>query len=308
VSFYSSSASSRDGRSDSDSECDRRSQEAQKKTKTGNGKNYAFFGVFDGHGGKDAADFVRKHLYKNIVEQSSFKTSVTTAIEHGFATTESDFSSKVKTEKINGAVGTTACVAIFVENERTHKREMFIANLGDSAAVLCRAGEPILLTIQHSLKNPAEKERIEKLGGKIHGERLGHPVWNPDLISIAVTRAIGDTYFKDRTWVDDKSSGLIAVPEVVRVELSPRDQFVVIASDGLWDVISPAEVVEFVQQYDWVDLNQICKDLVDLALRRKTMDNTTVVLIKLNLREKAINVGHSDSSSTDGQRKSSPSS
>jgi serine/threonine protein phosphatase PrpC len=63
----------------------------------------------------------------------------------------------VRDRRIDGAVGTTACVAIFAEYKYAQKRELFIANLGDSAAVMCRGGRAKMLTTSHNLKNPVEK-------------------------------------------------------------------------------------------------------------------------------------------------------
>lgn len=100
------------------------------------------------------------------------------------------------------------------------------------------------MTSLHNLKNEAEKERVLKVGGQIvpHRipamQRLGHPVWNKNLINIGVTRSIGDFYFKDPQFVQDKQSGLIAEPDVTDDVLTTKDEFLIIASDGKQNINS----------------------------------------------------------------------
>jgi serine/threonine protein phosphatase PrpC len=190
--------------------------------------HYAFFAVYDGHGGTEAADFVRKNLHNNIVNNNFFKTNPEKAIQEGFIKTEKDFENLVLNNKMDGLIGSCACIALIYGNI------LYIASVGDSAAILCRNGNVIKLTNPHTPMNEKEKERIEKIGGRIVscGTRLGHPIWNPQLINIGVTRAIGDIYFKHNTYTEGKLSGLIAEPEINKITLTKNDLFFLIASDG----------------------------------------------------------------------------
>lgn len=240
--------------------------------------NYAFFAVYDGHGGNQAAQFVSSKLHNNIVTNPLFPTNTEQAIREGFVLTEKQFEEETIREKIHGGVGTTACVGIIF------KHTLYIANVGDSAAILCRKGKPIPLTNPHTVKNPKEKERIAALGGVIvKDQRLGHPLWNPHLINIGVTRAFGDFYFKQKEWTDGKPSGLTAEPEIVQLPLTTDDYFLLLASDGFWDVIGTQQAISLITTKigEKQDLNCICKELTDLALKRATEDNTTVLLVKL---------------------------
>lgn len=240
--------------------------------------NYAFFAVYDGHGGNQAAQFVSSKLHNNIVQHPLFSTNIEEAIREGFIQTEKQFEEETIREKIHGGVGTTACVGIIF------KHTLYIANVGDSAAILCRKGKPIPLTNPHTVKNPKEKDRISSLGGVIvKDQRLGHPLWNPHLINIGVTRAFGDFYFKQKEWTDGKPSGLTAEPEIVQLPLTTDDYFLLLASDGFWDVIGTQQAISLITTKigEKQDLNLICKELTDLALKRATEDNTTVLLVKL---------------------------
>lgn len=89
-------------------------------------------------------------------------------------------------------------------------------------------------------------------------------------------------YFKQVEYTEGKPSGLIAEPEITKIVLTTEDEFVLLASDGFWDVISKQRACEFIrsQAHDY-DVNMTCKGLTDLALREKTLDDTTVLLIKL---------------------------
>jgi len=231
--------------------------------------------VYDGHGGTHAAEFTAHHLHTNIVEHASFDSDPVVAIREGFQKTEKQFEKESLDKKVHGGVGTTACVCIVID------QTLYVANVGDSAAVLCRNVAPVPLTQAHTLSNPAERERVSKVGAVICENRLGHPLWNPNFIHIGVTRAIGDFYFKLDEWCKGKQSGLIAEPDIKKWQLTGDDFFILLASDGFWDVVTPMQAVLFVSKEAATPLDELCKKLVDLALRRSTLDNTTVVLVKL---------------------------
>merc|ERR1739848_450865 len=83
--------------------------------------------------------------------------------------------------------GTTAAVAVLVQNR------LIVGGVGDSEIVLCRDNTALPLCKIHSLKkNPDEITRVESAGGRIWKQRLGHPKYNPALISLGVSRAMGD--------------------------------------------------------------------------------------------------------------------
>jgi len=245
----------------------------------------SFFTVCDGHGGTEAAEYVCSHLFNLISSQSHFEKDPEEAIVVGFAETEKGWHNYAQKEQIDGTVGTTVTTAIVLGNI------LFVANVGDSEAVLCSNGKAQVLTKTHVPSNSEERERVEREGGVIisdrHGTyRLGHPVWNASYVNLGVTRAIGDLYFKDTEYVQNKKSGLIAVPDIVKRELTQQDQFLLLCSDGFWDVITPEEAVQGVLNIIHEDSNSICKVLLELSNIRNAIDNVTVMLIKFNMVNK----------------------
>ena len=113
------------------------------------------------------------------------------------------------------------------------------ANTGDSRAVLARGGQAVTLSNDHKPYLPGEKERIEKAGGQVKFNRV-----NGDL---AVSRALGDFVYKRCESVAFKEQAVTAFPEIIVEEREESDQFIVLACDGIWDVMSSQEVVEKVR-------------------------------------------------------------
>ena len=116
--------------------------------------------------------------------------------------------------------GSTACVVV-VRRECVHN-VLYVANIGDTRAVLSKGGQAERMSIDDKCDNPNEIQRIKAAGGLILQQRVGGV--------LAVTRAFGDHSLK--------ASGLISVPHIQKYMLKPFDKFLVIASDGVWDELS----------------------------------------------------------------------
>merc|ERR1711974_65939 len=120
--------------------------------------------------------------------------------------------------------GTTAAVALV---DRTRGR-CIVGNVGDSEILMGTrnsSGETNFQTLTevHQLKrNEQEAERIKQAGGRIWRGRLGHPKINPQVLSLTVTRAIGDAFFKEDSYTDGHASGLIADPFIMPVEVGAK--------------------------------------------------------------------------------------
>ncbi|KAK9919236.1 hypothetical protein M0R45_027845 [Rubus argutus] len=138
--------------------------------------------------------------------------------------------------------GTTAVTLI------KQGRDIIVGNVGDSRAVLCTRDKDdtlmaIQLTVDLKPNLPAEAERIRKCRGRVfalHDEPEVSRVWLPnnDSPGLAMARAFGDFCLKD--------FGLISVPDVSYRRLTEKDQFIVLATDGIWDVLSNKEVVDII--------------------------------------------------------------
>lgn len=235
-----------------------------------------FFAVYDGHGGPQCAEFLRDHLHKLILCHPDVHTNPEKAIHDGIIEADKQFLQRTEVE--TNESGSVCAVALFLDDS------LVVGNVGDSEIVLCRNGSPVVLTTKHNLtNNHSEVERVKSVGGKIFHNRVGHPKFNPSVVSIAVTRAIGDAGFKLDEYTDGKPSGVIAVPEVKSIKLSAEDEFLVIGCDGLWDVMTYSEVVDFCYRrfMSGVGAQTIAEELAQAALNKGSTDNVTAMLIHL---------------------------
>jgi serine/threonine protein phosphatase PrpC len=137
---------------------------------------------------------------------------------------------------------------------------LFCANVGDSRSVLCRDGQAIALSRDHKPHDPDEKKRIEGVGGSVHPVMRERPAvccfkaakvpYGADRLwpgGFSVSRALGDIDYKDLRRGKVKVVGtLIARPDVSVTSLTPYDRFAIVASDGLWDVMTSQEACDFV--------------------------------------------------------------
>jgi len=252
---------------------------------------FAFFGIYDGHGGDIASEFVCANLHLAFNSHPNLDTrsepdwpdQYETALREAFCTVERQYLEKVSITK--DCSGTTAAVAVVKENQ------LFVGNVGDSEIVLCIEGNKALtLTEVHNPKrNEKEAERVENMGGVLYQGRVAHPVYSPELISIAVSRAIGDYGFKKGEFTNDKESGLIAEPYVMHLTLLPnKHNFLIIACDCVWDVMDPQAAVDFVAPKllkEKITPQEAAKLLVHEAYERGSTDNITASIISFEWNE-----------------------
>jgi len=196
------------------------------------------------------------------------------ALRRAFERIETDFLDKALKEDLKD--GTTAVVAIINENK------LIVGNIGDSELIICNNEKAVSLVPVHNPKrNRKEVERIEEAGGRVYNDRLAHPSLNPAIFNIAVSRAIGDIFFKYKDFTKNKPSALTAIPDIVTYTLTSEDDFAVLACDGLWDVMSHQDVVDFVlpklKEHD--DPQIVSQQLVDEAFKRGSQDNITTLIV-----------------------------
>lgn len=150
------------------------------------------------------------------------------------------------------ACGTTALAALVWGST------IYIANAGDSRAVLCRDGKPLQLTNDHRPTCQTELQRVQEHGGFVCAEARvnGH---------LAVTRALGDFTSELKSMQGGALVGpLTAEPDVITHHLTRGDEFLVLACDGLFDMFSSERVVELARDSlkHINDPQQCCKELV----------------------------------------------
>ncbi|CAN1828145.1 Probable protein phosphatase 2C 22 [Linum perenne] len=224
----------------------------------------AFYGVFDGHGGKHAADFACHHLPRLIIEDEEFPRDIERVIASAFQQTDSAFADACSLDA-ELASGTTALAALVVG------RLLVVANAGDCRAVLCRRGKAVEMSRDHKPVCIREQERIEACGGYVSDGYLNG--------QLNVARAIGDWHMEG---LKGREGGpLSAEPELMTTKLTEEDEFLIIGCDGIWDVFRSQNAVDFARRrlQEHNDPILCSRDLVDEALKRKSGDNLAAVVV-----------------------------
>ncbi len=241
---------------------------------------YAFSCVYDGHGGGLAAEFCREQLHLNVLASEAFaRADIAQALAQGFERTEAQLLSKQRElasspeMRGGGAIcGTTALVFLLAPSLDGSRDVAHLAWLGDCRAVLCHNGAPRVLTSDHLVRCESERRRILGEGGIVHANRLSG--------FLEVSRALGDLDYD----TGFKPAGLSARPEMVHVPITSLDEFLIMGSDGLWDVMSEVDAVRLAREELRVygDASMASEKLVEAALKRHTDDNVTAIVVSLN--------------------------
>ncbi|KAJ6330337.1 hypothetical protein OIU76_009031 [Salix suchowensis] len=263
-------------------------------------QNAHFFGVYDGHGGSQVANYCHDRIHsalseeiemvKNGLSDGSIKDSCQEqwkkVFTNCFLKVDSEVGGNAGTEPVAPeTVGSTAVVAIICSSH------IIVANCGDSRAVLCRGKEPMALSVDHKPNREDEYARIEAAGGKVI-QWNGHRVFGV----LAMSRSIGDRYLKP--WI-------IPEPEVMFIPRAKEDECLILASDGLWDVMSNEEACDLARKRilvwhkkNGVALSSSRSEGIDLAaqaaaeylsnraLQKGSKDNITVIVVDLKAQRK----------------------
>nr|AUI41107.1 TAP38 [Haematococcus lacustris] len=257
---------------------------------------YLYAGCYDGHGGPAAASWLKTELHAAVhtaLQQHGHTTEALTA-----AFTEADAALLQHLEELGGEqlaqAGSTATVAVVSPNR------VMVANVGDSQAFLMRKGVPVPLITPHRVYGSGpevegEVKRIKATGGWVYDGRVCN--------ILAVSRAFGDWEFKGKGLVQLLEAGIqrgywpaafaakqsflsdpvVVTPATLDTHLTKEDEFLVVSTDGLWDVMPPRDAMQWARKelLKGARPTQVAESLVDLALKRHTSDNTSVVVIDL---------------------------
>ncbi|CAJ2675158.1 unnamed protein product [Trifolium pratense] len=259
-----------------------------------------FFGVYDGHGGSQVANYCRERIHLALAEEIEFVKEglINGSIKDGcqdqwkkaftncFLKVDAEIGGTANNEAIAPeTVGSTAVVALICSSH------IIVANCGDSRAVLCRGKEPMALSVDHKPNREDEYARIEAAGGKVI-QWNGHRVFGV----LAMSRSIGDRYLKP--WI-------IPDPEVQFIPRAKEDECLILASDGLWDVMTNEEVCDLARKRIllWYKKNGLelpsergegsdpaaqaaAEFLSNRALQKGSKDNITVIVVDLKPQRK----------------------
>uniref|UniRef100_A0A8D8M9H8 Protein phosphatase 1E n=1 Tax=Cacopsylla melanoneura TaxID=428564 RepID=A0A8D8M9H8_9HEMI len=185
----------------------------------------SFYGVFDGHGGAEAAMYGASRLFQCLAECPQYPARPDLALVQAFKQTDAQYVEKAKAENLQS--GTTAVVAILLQE----LKQLYIAWIGDTQAIISRAGGKVsqLVSPPHRPNLESEKDRIEQMGGCVLYFNGQCRVQG----TLAVSRAIGDKDFKPYVCAD---------PDVLCLDLDGSEDFLLLATDGLWEEVSELEV------------------------------------------------------------------
>ncbi|CAH8385469.1 unnamed protein product [Eruca vesicaria subsp. sativa] len=226
----------------------------------------AIFGVYDGHGGSRAAEFAAKNLCNKILGElvsERNESNIEEAVKRGYLATDSEF---LKEKDVKGG---SCCVTALIRDGN-----LVVSNAGDCRAVLSVGGFAEALTSDHRPSREDERNRIERSGGYVDTFKNVCRIQG----SLAVSRGIGDAHLKQ--WV-------ISEPETKILRINPQHEFLILASDGLWDKVGNQEAVDIARPFCMGTDDQkqkpllACKKLVDLSVSRGSLDDISVMLIPL---------------------------
>ncbi|VDM16590.1 unnamed protein product [Hydatigera taeniaeformis] len=241
-------------------------------------KDWSFFAVFDGHAGALVSERCAAELLKRIVDTEEFKKidpelapsvpEVRQGIREGFLALDEELRNLPEIANGTDRSGSTAvCVLIT-------PKHIFFVNCGDSRAVLIRDGEVGFATTDHKPAHPSEKERIQRAGGSVIVERVNG--------NLAVSRSLGDYSYKTARDLGPTEQLISPEPEITVIDRQPdHDQMVVLACDGVWDVVSNEDLCRVVSERmrSIGDLSKVCNEVIDYCLYNGSSDNMSMVLV-----------------------------
>jgi len=222
--------------------------------------------VFDGHGGSSAAEYAEAHFIDVLREQLERTSDVTAALTETFHALDKGFLERAAKDQPTNTAGSTAVVALVSPEQG----KLWVAHVGDSRAVLCSDGTAKALTSDHRTDRVDEVDRIRAAGGFIVFKRV--------MGELAVTRALGDLDYKaDKMMV-------LPTPEIYEHFFTPADEFILLACDGLYDVLSNSDAASFVsaELKKHGDAEKAVAEIVGHSIHTmNSRDNVSAVLITL---------------------------
>ena len=219
-------------------------------------KKYSLFGIFDGHGGNDVVKYIKNRL-PEIIKANITKNNNYDSIENNLTSSFHKIDEELKFYD-SEHTGSTATILLFQDNI------VYCANVGDSTAFIVYDNFIKKISIDHKCTDPKEEERILLSGGKITKNRV--------MGQLVLSRCLGDLYCK--------KYGVSNIPDISVNKLEGNVKYVVVASDGVWDVVKENELLQLSKNRK--NAEGFCKDLVKLAIDKDTKDNVSCIVISFD--------------------------
>ncbi|CAM6094503.1 unnamed protein product [Calypogeia fissa] len=260
---------------------------------------FTYAAVFDGHVGIDAVNFLRDELYKECVDalqegkllESDDQNAVQEALVNAFHQTDTRLLSWLESDSEEKEAGATATILFMRDNSVT------VAHVGDSRAVLSQGGKAVDLSGDHrpfgnSKTSVAEIKRIKTEGGWVSNGRL--------FSTLSVSRAFGDVGYKtkktemledgiaQRLWTKSfiqrfnlDGIWLSVTPDVSQIKLEDNAEFIIVASDGLWDSFKSNDAVQFIRKQlkKHGDVQKATEAIAQATLERQGQDNISIIIL-----------------------------
>ena len=210
----------------------------------------SLFGIFDGHGGTDVVKFVKNRLPQLIKIYLNDLFPVEIAFKNAFKKVDEElkfFDSEY--------IGTTATLILIKDNK------IYCANVGDTKAYIIYDKTFKQISNDHKCTNEDERKRITEIGGKIIKNRV--------MGQLILTRTLGDLYVKQ--------FGVINTPDINVYDINETINYIIIASDGVWDVVDLDTITNMGKAGK--NVGEFCKDIVKLAINKGTKDNVSCIVV-----------------------------
>lgn len=239
-----------------------------------NNPDVGLYAIFDGHGGADIARYLKNRIpevlakslspLKNRFETDDLNYDIENSLNRVFHQVDEEINLMPESEYMGS---TAVMVLICKEKDKfsplSSRKVIYCANVGDSRCVLISSFGVKRLSYDHKASDPVEINRVNSTGGMIFNGRV--------FGQLIITRAFGDSSLK--------KYGVSSSPHISKNYISDKDKYLILASDGVWDVIEDEELLKLSQSVSNSD--ELSKLIIKTSLIRGSQDNVSCITLKL---------------------------
>ena len=250
-------------------------------------KHLSYFGLFDGHGGNKCCNFLVDNFHEYLIRSPSFPNDIEKALCDAFNSSENDFLYNYALGKNNELLNQSgSCGLVTVISDQM----CYIANVGDSRAILSASGgkEIFQLTNDHKPNSEKEKKRIKKRGGVVYKTNPFQSIFRVIPGNLSVSRTIGDAESKI-PFYGGKEGVIIPTPEITKFRIDEKKfDFILMGCDGIFDKSDNVDLVNGIfnyieknnYDYDVHDISGKCTNFaIKFAMNNNSQDNLSSIFI-----------------------------